>query len=380
MRHRFRANSPRTLGDNDPGAAEETRILELEPGALGRLFVAPDWLRNAGVVAWLIVGIVLVVMGLIWLLDLTSTIVLPVITAALVAAVTGPIVGSLQRRGLARGISAMLVLLAFVAIGAGIVLLVLAGVTSQLDNISSALHKATDKLAQWVNDVGASDKTSGDAATEARSSVNGAGKALLDGVSHGLSQLASLAVFATFTILSLFFMLKDGPVLQSWVERHSGLPQPVARTITSQLARAMRGYFGGVTIIAAFTAVIVGGTALIIGVPLAGTIAVVTFLGGYIPYLGAWVAGAFAVLLALGGQGPTAALVIAIVSLLGNGILQQMVQPIAFGATLDLHPLAVLIVTISAGALFGILGLVLAAPVTSAIVRISAELARARVA
>ena len=40
-----------------------------------------------------------------------------------------------------------------------------------------------------------------------------------------------------------------------------------------------------------------------LGVPLAGTIAVVTFVGAYIPYLGAWTAGAFAVLLALGGAG-----------------------------------------------------------------------------
>ena len=52
----------------------------------------------------------------------------------------------------------------------------------------------------------------------------------------------------------------------------------------------------------------------------------------------------------------------AVVVLLANGILQQIVQPIAYGATLGLHPLAVLIVTIAAGSLFGTVGLVLAAP------------------
>jgi predicted PurR-regulated permease PerM len=55
-----------------------------------------------------------------------------------------------------------------------------------------------------------------------------------------------------------------------------------------------------------------------------------------------------------------------------------MVQPIAFGATLGIHPLAVLIVTIAGGCLFGMIGLVLAAPLTSAIAHISQELARAR--
>jgi putative heme transporter len=55
-----------------------------------------------------------------------------------------------------------------------------------------------------------------------------------------------------------------------------------------------------------------------------------------------------------------------------------MVQPIAYGATLGIHPLAVLIVTIAGGALFGTIGLVLAAPLTAAAVKISADLARAR--
>ena len=43
--------------------------------------------------------------------------------------------------------------------------------------------------------------------------------------------------------------------------------------------------------------------ALILGIPLAGTIAAITFLAAYVPYLGAWTAGAFEVLLALGGAG-----------------------------------------------------------------------------
>jgi predicted PurR-regulated permease PerM len=67
---------------------------------------------------------------------------------------------------------------------------------------------------------------------------------------------------------------------------------------------SLRGYFLGVTIVAAFSAVVVTIGCLILGVPLIGTIAAVTFLGGYVPYLGAWVAGAFAVLIALGGAGP----------------------------------------------------------------------------
>jgi predicted PurR-regulated permease PerM len=68
----------------------------------------------------------------------------------------------------------------------------------------------------------------------------------------------------------------------------------------------------------------------------------------------------------------------AVLQLLANGILQQMVQPFAMGAALGIHPLAVLVVSIGGGALFGAVGLILAAPVTAAVVRISADVARAR--
>ena len=114
--------------------------------------------------------------------------------------------------------------------------------------------------------------------------------------------------------------------------------------------------------------------------PQVGAIMVINFVAAYIPYLGAWSAGAFTVLIALGSQGTSTALAMAVIVLLANGILQQMIQPIAYGAALGIHPLAVLIVTIAGGALFGGIGLILAAPLTSAVVKISGDLARARAA
>ena len=129
-----------------------------------------------------------------------------------------------------------------------------------------------------------------------------------------------------------------------------GAPLPVARTVTGDVVESMRRYFLGVTIVAAFNGVVVGLGALVLGVPLAGTIAVVTFVTAYIPFIGAFVAGAFAVVLALGAKGAGIALVMLVIVLLANGLLQNIVQPIAFGATLNLHPLVTLVVTIGAGA------------------------------
>jgi predicted PurR-regulated permease PerM len=342
-------------------------------------FAGPPWLRDVGIVAWMIVGIVLVVVGAIWLLALTSTIVMPFITAFIVASVAAPVVEWLAARRVPRAAGSALVLLtlllAVVAVGA----IVLGGITSQSDDISSRLHSASDRIANWAKDVGIGDRAADTAKADAESSAQSAGKVLLNGVAHFLSGLASVGVFLSFTLLILFFLLKDGPTLRAWVERHSGVPLEAAHTVTEEMMRALRGYFAGVTIVAAFNAVVIGLGALIIGVPLAGTIAIVTFVGGYIPYLGAWTAGAFAVLLALGAQGAEGALAMAVIALLGNGVLQQIVQPFAYGTALDLHPIVVLLVTIGAGCLFGTIGLVLAAPVTSAVVRIIRDLREAEV-
>ena len=143
---------------------------------------------------------------------------------------------------------------------------------------------------------------------------------------------------------------------------------------------SLRRYFLGVSIVAAFNAVVVGAAALILDVPLAGTIAVVTFVTAYVPFIGAFVSGALAVILALAGQGETTALIMLVVVILANGLLQNIVQPIAFGATLDLNPLVVLIATIGIGSIFGMIGMILAAPLASAILHISRELAAAKAA
>ena len=191
------------------------------------MFVAPPWLRDAGVVAWLLVGIVLVLVGLIWLLALTSTIVIPVITATLIASVTAPLVGALRRRGVPRGAGAALMLLAIVVLGAFLGVLVLGGITSQASEIASQLSRATDKLAKGLQDVGVSASSAQNAQQDATSSVNSLGKVFLNGIANGVDELASLAAFLAFTVLSLFFLLKDGPTLRAWVSATPGSrPRP----------------------------------------------------------------------------------------------------------------------------------------------------------
>jgi putative heme transporter len=373
----IRGRLRRRRGDGSPGPADDEYV-EIDPGELAGVFAAPSWLRDVGLTAWLLVGIALFLVGAVWLLSLTETIVLPVITAGVVASVGSPVVAWLNRHRVPRAIGTVLLMLAIVAVGAGMLLAILTGITSELSDIEGQLGDAKDTITGWAEDLGVDPGKAEDAKGDASSSASASVSALLEGIGGGLATLSSLAFFCALTALSLFFLLKDGPEIRAWGERHLGVPPDVAHVITQRVLGAMRGYFLGVTIVAAFNAAVVALGAFVLGVPLVGTIAAVTFLGAYVPYLGAWTAGAFSVLLALGGAGTDAAAGMIVVQLLANGVLQQMVQPFAMGAALGIHPLAVLVVTIAGGGLFGAIGLILAAPLTSAAVRISADLDRAR--
>ena len=115
--------------------------------------------------------------------------------------------------------------------------------------------------------------------------------------------------------------------------------------------------------------IVVGLGALLLGVPLAGPIAIVTFVTSYIPFFGAFFAGAFAVVVALGAKGLSVALAMLAITLLANNTLQNLLEPVAFGRTLRLHSLVVLLVTTAGTLLFGMLGATLAAPVTAVTLR-----------
>lgn len=355
---------------------EETRI-EIDATQLRGLFAAPGWLRDVGFSAWLLVGVALFVVGAVYFLSLLESIVVPVITAGVVAAVASPVVRMLARR-MPRGLAALVVLLGFVALGALVAWAVVGGITSEVGSLGDHLNAAKDTIEGWLRDAGISPDAAAKAKKELSSSARDAVTGLLNGVSSGLKALSSLVFFLAMTLLSLIFLLSDGPKIRTWAERHMGMPQTVARTVTSRTLESLRGYFLGLTILAVFNAVVVLVGALILGVPLPATLAFVTFVGAYIPYLGAWTAAAFSVLIALGGAGTDAAAGMIVVQLLANTVLQQLVQPLAMGAALGIHPLAVLIVTIGGGALFGSVGLILAAPLTAAATRVSADLARAR--
>lgn len=317
---------------------------------------------------------VLVVVAAVWLLEQTSSIVGPLIAGFVIGAVAGVVVDRLEARGWPRAAGAGLVAVGLIALSLLVVGLVLAAISSKSTEISASLSDALDKVQRWAQDAGIT--SASEAAQQIRNAVPDAGHTLLKGVAAGISGLASLLVFLGFTAFTTSFLIKDGPTIGRWIERHMGMDPPRARIVMTDAITALRQYFLGLTLVGAFNAAVIVLGALIVGVPMLGTIALVTFLGSYVPIVGAWTAGVFVFALALANQGTTAALIMALIVFLANGPLQQVIQPIIYGATLRLNPLVVFSVTIAAGTLFGMVGLVLAAPLVSAAVHIRDDLAR----
>jgi predicted PurR-regulated permease PerM len=364
-----------------PAPAESAAPVQpdpLDPSNLTRVFRPPQWLRDLGLMSWFLVGILALLVGLTWILGITSTIVEPVAVGGVVAIVASPLVGWLERHHVKRGLGAAIVLLSLIGIVVVIVGLVVGGILDHSGEIKSTINHGGDRIEGWFHDADANSTTG--PRQDVNQAVSSGGATLLEGLAEGIKGLTSLIFFMTFTAFTIFFLLTGGPRVRQWIDRHMGLPIELATLITTNVGIAMRRYFLGVTTVAAFNAAVVGIGALILDVPLAGTIAIVTFVTAYIPYVGAFVSGAFAVLLALGSQGTDTALIMLVIVILANGLLQNLFQPLAFGAALDLNPLAVLIVTIGAGALFGMIGMIVAAPLLSAGTHVAKEIARARAA
>ena len=137
-------------GDAETATGPADEYIELDPAELTGIITVPQWLRDIGLMSWLLVGVALLLVGAVWLAALTSVIVVPVIVAAVVAAVGSPLVGWLARHHIPRFIGAVLVLLGIIGIGIGTFVVVILGVTNELGSISSHLSDAKDTISGWL--------------------------------------------------------------------------------------------------------------------------------------------------------------------------------------------------------------------------------------
>ena len=259
-------------------------------------------------------------------------------------------------------VGVLAVLLGLVATVVLIVWITGAALVDQSEALSENLGKAVDDIKGWL----ASTPISADLADQAADTTTDSGPALAGGLATGaVSVINSITGIVTGTVLAmivLYYMLKDGPTRA--VKRSDPVTdkQTTRQRIADDAVKDLRGYFRGQTGIALMNGLVVGVAPALFGVPAAAAIGIVNFFGAYVPYLGAFFGGAFAVLMALGEGGLGLALVMLAVAIGVNLILENLLQPVLLGDSLNVAPLPILLATTLGGMVAGMIGLVLAAP------------------
>jgi predicted PurR-regulated permease PerM len=330
-----------------------------------------------GLRSWLLVGVLALAVAVLWLLSQISGFVVPLVVAAVLGALFAPLVDRLQARGVPRSGGALLVLLGLTAVVLGSIWLVVAGVVQQAPQIGAQVTAGLDTLDSWLQtrgvDLGTGASLTSDLGTAVGNVLGGVGNA----VSGLLSGAVMLGIGAAMGGFLVYYMLADWENLTRWVGSHLGLEPGLGATIVDDAAVSVRRYFWSLTLSAVVTAVLIGGTAWLLGVPLAFTIAVITLVTSYVPYLGAIVSGAFATIIALGSNGLDAAIVMLVVILVVQNIVQTIVLVKLAGNALSLHPIVVLGATIVGAAVAGMLGAALSSPAVAVAILVRRRLTEA---
>ncbi|GAA2207703.1 hypothetical protein GCM10009850_031610 [Nonomuraea monospora] len=321
-------------------------------------------LEAPGVSGWLFTGLALGTAILLFLLHVLRPLLMPLVLAAAIAVVIAPLAERLTGR-MPRAAAAALCCLTVLLTAAVCGFVLVAGLRGQLQSITAALNVGWQRAEQLARDLGLAAGQAEDLRQTFADALPTLVTELLTGLAGGVAVLIELVVGLALGLYLVFFMLKDTVLMTSATVRALPLPAEVGSEAVGRAAGIIRRYFLGMTLIAVMNTVLIVAAAMILGVPAIGVIALATFLGAYIPYAGAFVSGAFTVLIALGSGGVSAALWMLLVVVLANGTLQNLLAPFVFGAALRIHPMVVLLVTVLAGIVAGLAGVMLAVPVTA---------------
>ena len=321
------------------------------------------FLERGGRLAWSFVGLVLVVAIVGGALAVAGTVVLPLFFAVVLAILFRPAVRWLECHHVPGALAAGVLVVALMIASVAFVWMVVVGIVREADDLMAQLQAA---LAQLGVDASASDSIT--AAVEDLSPTVSTG--FVEAIFAGIDTVSTLIAAAVLGMLILYYMLKEGGAFVRAIERRM-VPGRATQldAFVADSAMVMRHYWMGRTIVSAVVAGVVGIAAVLMGLPMVGTLMAVTFVGGYIPYIGAFIGGLLAVVVAIAENGVPAGVLMLLVVLVANLLIENLVDPHVTGRTLRIHPLVVLLVTTMGGVLGGLVGLMMAVPMTLIAVR-----------
>ncbi|MER7169507.1 AI-2E family transporter [Micromonospora sp. NPDC000207] len=283
-------------------------------------------------------------------------------------ALLDPVQLLLRRLRLPAALAALLTVLLLLGILGGVGALVWTLTADQFGELSDELGQGLERTRDFVTStLPVTDEQLNRVVEQARQAF---GQSSLDPVA-GVRTAGEVLGATLLALVLFFFMLKDGRSMWQWVLRRMTGPN---REVTAEAGRAgwrtLGAYSRGTLLIAAIDAIGIGVALVLLDVPLALPLALITFFGAFVPIIGATVAGAFAVLVALAAQGPTVALLT-----LGAVILVQQtegnfLEPLIMKRQVRLHPAVILVVVTGGTLVGGIAGAFVSVPIAAVAYRV----------
>ena len=329
-----------------------------------------------------VIALVIAAWALLSILAITREVISWVLVSIFLALALNPAVEWFMRHGFKRR-SAAAAVTYVLAIGAivGLGFLFIPTLVHQVNDFVQALPGYVDDLTKGRGRLGFL-QTKYHIVDKIRDAVSngGASKVLgLTGTAISITKSIISLVVAIVTITFLtFFMLLEGP---AWMDRIYGLmperSQERWRRVGYDIYRTVGGYVTGNLLISLIAGTLTTVVLLALGVPFAVALGVIVAVLDLIPLAGATIAaiiiGTVAFL-----HSVTAGIVIVVFFIVYQQIENHFLQPVIYGRTVQLSPLAVLISVLIGAKLAGILGALGAIPVAGAIQVILLEWQRGR--
>lgn len=349
-----------TLGDAASDAGRPAALRPVRPS---------PWSDTFGRVAHRSAQVLLVltlVSALVFALAQLKLVVTPVLITVIIAAAVSPVVGALKRRGFPHALAAWIAMLTGLGALSLVIWAVVRGFRREWDELRVAAEDGFIELQRYLTGgpLGITEEQIDQARQAAVDFLTSA--TVSSGAIAGAVVAAEVVAGIFLGLVILFFLLKDGQRIWDFLVRP--LPEHTherAHRIGDRAVETLGGYVRGTAIVALVDAVVIGVALGILGVPLALPLATIVFLGAFIPLVGATLAGTIAALVALVANGPGTMLIVIIVVIAVNQLEGDLLAPIVLGRAVRLHALAILLALTAGTIVAGILGALLAVPLTA---------------
>ncbi|MEV8135991.1 AI-2E family transporter [Microbacterium aurantiacum] len=330
-----------------------------------------QWADGFGILATRALQVILVVAvaaGIIFAIQQLTLVTIPLVIALILASAFAPVMRWMRMRGVPSLLATILALLAIVLLLTGVGWLIVWAVLNQWDDLYAQAEDGLQSVVDWAQQLPF-------APTQAQ--LDEWLDTLVDfvtsaqfgsGALAGVSAVASFVTGLVLMVVTLFFFLKDGPQLWEFLLRpFRGEHYARGRRIGDKTVTVLGSYVRGTATVALVDSIGILIGLLILDVPLAVPLAVLVFLLAFIPIVGATLAGILAALVALVANGWVNALLVVGVVVLVNQLEGNFLQPVLMSRAMKLHAFVVLIALTVGTVLGGIVGAILAVPITAAV-------------